>query len=148
MAALTALRDMLMFEAGTLARAELESRISQADDQYLTAFLLKAGMKSAKVPKGSKPMKDRCVKWVAEEIAERRPFVLLTAQELKEKYREIKGANPKSKWNADDLTTEILRPASANTNPRRSNNVIDPDSLEQELMNIVVRGMALKKLEG
>merc|ERR1719464_1873726 len=108
-----------MFEAGTLARDELNSRISQADDPSLTAFLLKAGMNSAKVPKGSKPMKDRCVKWAAEEIAERRPFVLLTTQELKEKYRQIKGATPKSKWNAADLIV-ALRPRPRSTTPRAS----------------------------
>ena len=93
-------------------------------------------------------MKDRCIKWAAEEIAERRPFVLLTAQELKDKYREIKGANPKSKWNAAELITEIIRPANENTNLRRSNTVMDPNLLDQELMNIVVRGLGLKPLEG
>ena len=52
---------MLLFEAGTLARAELERRISEADDPYLRTFLLKTRMKSEKILTGFNPMKARCI---------------------------------------------------------------------------------------
>ena len=43
---------------------------------------------------------------------------------------------------------EIIRPANENTNLCRFNTVMDPNLLDQELMNIIVRGLALKPLEG
>ena len=93
-------------------------------------------------------MRKHCLKWIDEEQADRRPFILLTANKLKEKYRELKGKAPKAKWKGDDLITEILRSDDETAPPRRTNDVKDPNSLEQELMNIVIRGMALKPMEG
>lgn len=104
---------MLKFEAGSLSPDELRHEIGHSDDVYLRAFLKRAGMNPEKIPKGSKPMRDRCVKWASEEDTDRRPFVLLTTEELKARYRSLKGS-----------------------------------ALDQELMNIVIRGMALKPLKG
>ena len=42
---------------------------------------------------------------------------------------------------------EILRPVDVNAPALRLNNAKGPNSLEQELMNILVRSMALKPLE-
>ena len=60
----------------------------------------------------------------------------------------MKGSAPKSKQNTSDLINEILRPNDDNAPTRRSNDVKDPDSIEQEMMNITIRSMALKPLEG
>ena len=139
--------DMLRYSNGSLSRAGLESIVRRADDDYLRAFLQKAGMAPAKIPKSNKPMIDRCLQWAAESNAERRPFVLLTGDELKDKYREIKGQNAKSSWNKAELINKILQPAGADA-PRRSNEAKDPDDLLQELVNIVVRSTRLKPLEG
>ena len=145
---LTARCTMLQFQAGSLPLEELKRIIDSVEDTYLAAFLERAGLKKEKIPKSSKAMRDRCAKWASEEVAERRPFVFMMVSELKDQYRALKGSAPKSVWKADELLTEILRPSDGEAAPRICNNVKDPDSLDQELMNIVVRGMALKKLEG
>ena len=76
-------------------------------------------------------------------------YVLLMVGELKEKYCQKKGVAPKLKWSrASALITEILPPISENKPIQHSNDVKDPDSPEQELMNIIIRSMALKQLEG
>ena len=78
-----------------------------------------------------------------------RPFVFMTEAELRDKYRAMKGIAPKSVWKKTDLITEILRPESGSeTRARRRTNSVRDDSLVQELVNIVVRGMALKALQG
>ena len=82
-----------------------------------------------------------------EDSADRRPYILLTMGELKDKYHEMKDSAPKSKWNAGDLITEILRQVGASVPIRWSNEVKDLNSLKQELMNIIIRSMALKPLE-
>ena len=84
---------------------------------------------------------------MSEDSADWRPYILLTMGELKDKYREMKDSAPKSKWNAGDLITEKLRPVDASIPTRRSNEVKYPNSLKQELMNIIIRSMAFKPLE-
>ena len=66
---------------------------------------------------------------------------------MKAKYRELKGHNAKSSWKKPELISKILQPG-ADAPPRRSNEVKDPDNLLQELVNIVVRSIRLKPLEG
>ena len=69
--------------------------------------------------------------------------MLLTIAELKE------GRAPKSLWSkASDLITHILASEEENAPSAPSNNVKDPNSLQQELINIVVRSLGLKPLEG
>ena len=65
-------------------------------------------------------------------------------------YREKHGKPAKSAWkDAKSLISKIIAPVTAeDTTTRRTNSVIDPSSLEQEMMNIVVRGLSLKPLEG
>ena len=65
-------------------------------------------------------------------------------------YREKHGKPAKSAWkDAKSLIAKIIAPVTAeDTTTRRTNSVIDLSSLEQEMMNTVVRGLSLKPLEG
>ena len=127
----------------------MTTRIKGAEKVYLHAFLKKVGMKEDKIPKTEDTMKKRCITWI-EAPKDHRPYILMTIPELKEAYREKHGKPPKSAWgNAKLLIPQIIAPVTAeDTTTRRTNSVIDPSSLEQELMNILVRGLSLKPLEG
>ena len=109
---------MLNFGAGNLSLEDMTQRINRGTDSYLEVFLKRAGMKSEKIPKGTKPRMDHCIKWATEPNAERCPYILLTNGELKDIYRQKKGRAPKSAWNTEDLITHILLMTTQFTNKR------------------------------
>ena len=82
---LTARYDMVLFGAGKLSSDEMKARINQGTEEYLTAFLTRANMSPEKIPKSAGPMRTRCIKWMSEDSADRRPYILLTMGELKDK---------------------------------------------------------------
>ena len=127
---------------------EFKDRISQGNEEYLTAFLKRANMNSGKIPKLAGPMQVICIKWASKADANCRPCVLLTIRELEDEYRKAKGTAPKSKWNANDPINEIPCPIDGNAPAQRSKNVKDPNSLKQEFKNIFIHSMALNPPKG
>ena len=121
---------------------EFKEYIKNWDDKYLTWFLAKVGMAPAKIPKSLAAMKNQCLKW-ANAAPTHRPFAFKTTAELKEIYRTKKGCAPKSVWKVEQLIKQIN---SDIPTARPSRGVIDPDSFEQEMVNIAVRGTSLKPL--
>lgn len=77
---------IVKYGAGSLTLDEMKQVFSCASDEFLSAFLKRAGMDESKIPKGQAPKIARCVKWAEEPNAEHRSFVLLTIAELKEVY--------------------------------------------------------------
>lgn len=139
---------ILEFKAGTKSLEELTARINTYAMDQLLDSLRRMGMKQDKMPVGEPARRRACLKW-ANMTPSHRDYAFFSNNELKQIYKKKHAKDAKSSWNtAAKLIAKIIAPVDESEPTQPSNNVKDPNSLQQELMNIALRSISLKPLEG